>query len=271
MNAVKRYLDEIGRVSLLTAEEEVELAKRAESGDREARRRLIEANLRLVVSIARKYQGFGLPLEDLIQEGNLGLIRAADRFDWRRGYRFSTYAVPWIQQAIQRGIAARGTLIRTPVHARSTVAKLARGRQELEQELGREPTPDEIARHAGVNGDRARSLAAAVLPPLPLDHRVRAGGEETFADFLPDPGPPPEELAVRSSERRDIEKALSLLTPREERVLRLRFGLDDGRPRTLREIGRELGLSGERVRQIEVRAIRRLRHPKRRELLADSA
>lgn len=267
MDTLGKYLEEIGHIPLLSVEEERELAMRIERGDEDARRRLIEANLRLVVNIAKRYVRSGIPIEDLIQEGNLGLIRAAEKFDWRRGYKFSTYATIWIHQAIRRGIANRAGLVRIPVHGHDVIARLKRARRLLEQELAHEPSIEEIAASAGVDPDLARDLLNADAAPFPLDIPIDPSGTETLSSFLPDSREDPEESAVRSSLRRDIELVLTTLSPREQAVIRMRFGLDDNRPRTLQEIGRIFGLTRERIRQIELKAIRKLRHPSRRRRL----
>jgi RNA polymerase primary sigma factor len=269
MDLVSRYLQEIGRIPLPTAEEEVELAKRIEAGDEEAKRRLIEANLRLVVSIAKKFQGHGLPIEDLIQEGNLGLIRAVEKYDWRKGYRFTTYATWWIKQAIQRAIADKSTLVRVPVHARDVAARLRRERARLEQSLGHDPDIDLVARSAGVDPELARSIAAATSAPLPLDAQISPSSQETFEDFLTDMHEGPDEYTARDFLRSALREIVSKLPAREQEVIRLRFGLDDGHPMTLEQIGRRFGLTRERIRQIEQKALRKLRHRARKLGLKD--
>ncbi|KNZ70632.1 RpoD subfamily RNA polymerase sigma-70 subunit [Thermincola ferriacetica] len=267
---VRMYLKEIGRVPLLTAEEEVELAKRMESGDEEAKRRLAEANLRLVVSIAKRYVGRGLLFLDLIQEGNLGLIKAVEKFDYRKGYKFSTYATWWIRQAITRAIADQARTIRIPVHMVETINKLIRVSRQLLQELGREPTPEEIAAEMDIPVDRVREIMKIAQEPVSLETPIGEEEDSHLGDFIEDQdAPAPAEAASFILLREQLEEVLETLTPREEKVLRLRFGLDDGRSRTLEEVGQEFGVTRERIRQIEAKALRKLRHPSRSKKLKD--
>lgn len=267
---VRMYLKEIGRVPLLTAEEEVELAKRMETGDEEAKRRLAEANLRLVVSIAKRYVGRGLLFLDLIQEGNLGLIKAVEKFDYRKGYKFSTYATWWIRQAITRAIADQARTIRIPVHMVETINKLIRVSRQLLQELGREPTPEEIAAEMDIPVDRVREIMKIAQEPVSLETPIGEEEDSHLGDFIEDQdAPAPAEAASFILLREQLEEVLETLTPREEKVLRLRFGLDDGRSRTLEEVGQEFGVTRERIRQIEAKALRKLRHPSRSKKLKD--
>ncbi|GAB4269093.1 RNA polymerase sigma factor RpoD [Thermincola ferriacetica] len=267
---VRMYLKEIGRVPLLTAEEEVELAKRMETGDEEAKRRLAEANLRLVVSIAKRYVGRGLLFLDLIQEGNLGLIKAVEKFDYRKGYKFSTYATWWIRQAITRAIADQARTIRIPVHMVETINKLIRVSRQLLQELGREPTPEEIAAEMDIPVDRVREIMKIAQKPVSLETPIGEEEDSHLGDFIEDQdAPAPAEAASFILLREQLEEVLETLTPREEKVLRLRFGLDDGRSRTLEEVGQEFGVTRERIRQIEAKALRKLRHPSRSKKLKD--
>ncbi|HHW17777.1 MAG TPA: RNA polymerase sigma factor RpoD [Firmicutes bacterium] len=266
---VRMYLKEIGRVPLLTAEEEVELAKRMEMGDKEAKQRLIEANLRLVVSIAKRYVGRGMLFLDLIQEGNMGLIKAVEKFDYRKGYKLSTYATWWIRQAITRAIADQARTIRIPVHMVETINKLIRIERQLLQQLGRSPTAEEIAEEMGITPDKVREIQKIAQEPVSLETPI---GEEDshLGDFIEDEdAPAPAEAASFLLLREQIEEVLDTLNEREQKVLRLRFGLDDGKARTLEEVGREFGVTRERIRQIEAKALRKLRHPQRSKKLRD--
>ena len=267
---VRMYLKEIGKVPLLTAEEEIELAKRMEQGDEEAKRRLIEANLRLVVSIAKRYVGRGMLFLDLIQEGNLGLIKAVEKFDYRKGYKFSTYATWWIRQAITRAIADQARTIRIPVHMVETINKLIRVSRQLLQEYGREPQPEEIAREMGISEDKVREILKIAQEPISLETPIGEEEDSHLGDFIPDEdAPAPAEAAAYNLLKEQLKEVLDTLTPREEKVLRLRFGLDDGRARTLEEVGREFNVTRERIRQIEAKALRKLRHPSRSKKLKD--
>lgn len=267
---VRMYLKEIGRVPLLTAEEEVELAKRIEAGDEEAKRELAEANLRLVVSIAKRYVGRGMLFLDLIQEGNLGLIKAVEKFDYRKGYKFSTYATWWIRQAITRAIADQARTIRIPVHMVETINKLIRVSRQLLQELGREPTPEEIATEMDLSVERVREIMKIAQEPVSLETPIGEEEDSHLGDFIEDQdSPAPAEAASFLMLKEELKDALDTLTPREERVLRLRFGLDDGRSRTLEEVGQVFGVTRERIRQIEAKALRKLRHPSRSKKLKD--
>jgi RNA polymerase primary sigma factor len=297
---VRMYLREIGRVSLLTGRDEVELAMAMEAGkaafvrrgalaqqarvdlsaERElrltitrgeqARRRLVEANLRLVVSVAKKYIGRGLSLLDLIQEGNIGLIRAVEKFDYRMGFKFSTYATWWIRQAITRAIADQARTIRIPVHMVETINKLTRTARRLLQELGREPTPDEIGAEMGFSADRVRDIIKVSQEPVSLETPIGEEEDSHLGDFIPDEGTLlPADAATNQMLRETVEDVLASLTSRERRVLQLRFGLDDGRSRTLEEVGKEFGVTRERIRQIEAKALRKLRHPSRSKRLRD--
>ncbi len=267
---VRMYLKEIGRVPLLTAVEEVELAKRMETGDEEAKRRLAEANLRLVVSIAKRYVGRGLLFLDLIQEGNLGLIKAVEKFDYRKGYKFSTYATWWIRQAITRAIADQARTIRIPVHMVETINKLIRVSRQLLQEFGREPSPEEIANEMDIPVERVREIMKIAQEPVSLETPIGEEEDSHLGDFIEDQdAPAPAEAASFILLREQLEEVLETLTPREEKVLRLRFGLDDGRSRTLEEVGQEFGVTRERIRQIEAKALRKLRHPSRSKKLKD--
>jgi RNA polymerase primary sigma factor len=297
---VRMYLREIGLVALLTAREEVELAMQMEAGEEAflrqaelvarselrpvvsselrrviekgdlARRRLIEANLRLVVSVAKKYIGRGMSLLDLIQEGNIGLIRAVQKFDYRKGYKFSTYATWWIRQAITRGIADQARTIRIPVHMVETINKLTRTSRRLLQELGRDPTPDEIGYDLGITADKVREIQKVSQEPVSLETPIGEEEDSHLGDFIPDDATlAPSEAASHQLLKEQVEDVLASLTGRERRVLQLRFGLDDGRSRTLEEVGREFGVTRERIRQIEAKALRKLRHPSRSKKLKD--
>jgi len=267
---VRMYLKEIGRVPLLTAEDEVALARRIEEGDDEAKRRLAEANLRLVVSIAKRYVGRGMLFLDLIQEGNLGLIKAVEKFDYRKGYKFSTYATWWIRQAITRAIADQARTIRIPVHMVETINKLIRVQRHLLQELGREPTAEEIADEMDVSVERVREILKVAQEPVSLETPIGEEEDSHLGDFIEDEdAPAPAEAASYLLLREQISEVLGSLTPREQRVLELRFGLDDGRARTLEEVGQVFGVTRERIRQIEAKALRKLRHPSRSKKLKD--
>ena len=267
---VRMYLKEIGRVPLLTPEEEIELAKRMEQGDEEAKRRLCEANLRLVVSIAKRYVGRGMLFLDLIQEGNLGLIKAVEKFDWRKGYKFSTYATWWIRQAITRAIADQARTIRIPVHMVETINKLVRVSRQLLQELGREPTPEEIAKEMNISEDKVREIMKIAQEPVSLETPIGEEEDSHLGDFIEDQeARAPAEEASFTLLREQLDEVLKTLTEREQRVLRLRFGLDDGRARTLEEVGQKFGVTRERIRQIEAKTLRKLRHPSRSKKLKD--
>jgi RNA polymerase primary sigma factor len=264
------YLKEIGKVPLLSADEEIVYAQRMEEGDQNARRKLAEANLRLVVSIAKRYVGRGMLFLDLIQEGNLGLIKAVEKFDYRKGYKFSTYATWWIRQAITRAIADQARTIRIPVHMVETINKLIRVSRQLLQEHGRDPQPDEIAKEMGVTEDKVREIMKIAQEPVSLETPIGEEEDSHLGDFIPDDDvPAPAEVAAYTMLKEQLTDVLDTLTPREEKVLRLRFGLDDGRARTLEEVGREFQVTRERIRQIEAKALRKLRHPSRSKKLKD--
>jgi RNA polymerase primary sigma factor len=267
---VRMYLKEIGNVPLLTTEQEVELAKRVEAGDEEAKKALTEANLRLVVSIAKKYVGRGMPFLDLIQEGNMGLMKAVDKFDYTKGYKFSTYATWWIRQAITRGIADTGRTIRVPVHMVETINKTLRMTRTLLQELGREPTPEEVAARLNVPVSRVREVLKISRDPVSLDTPIGEEDDSHLGDFIEDDSAlSPADSAAFSMLREELSTALESLTDRERQVVRLRFGLEDGRARTLEEVGKEFNVTRERIRQIEAKALRKLRHPSRSKRLKD--
>ena len=267
---VRMYLKEIGKVPLLTADEEIELAKRMENGDKEAEQKLAEANLRLVVSIAKRYVDRGMLFLDLIQEGNLGLIKAVEKFDYRKGYKFSTYATWWIRQAITRAIADQARTIRIPVHMVETINKLIRVSRSLLQELGREPTPEEIAEEMKMSVERVGEILKISQEPVSLETPIGEEEDSHLGDFIQDENVPvPADAAAFMMLKEQLEEVLSTLTDREQKVLRLRFGLDDGRARTLEEVGREFNVTRERIRQIEAKALRKLRHPSRSRKLKD--
>ncbi len=267
---VRMYLKEIGKVPLLSAEEEIELAKRMELGDQEAKKRLAEANLRLVVSIAKRYVGRGMLFLDLIQEGNLGLIKAVEKFDYRKGYKFSTYATWWIRQAITRAIADQARTIRIPVHMVETINKLIRVSRQLLQELGREPSPEEIAAEMNMPVDRVREILKISQEPVSLETPIGEEEDSHLGDFIQDDNVPvPADAAAFTLLKEQLQEVLGTLTEREQKVLTLRFGLDDGRARTLEEVGKEFNVTRERIRQIEAKALRKLRHPSRSRKLKD--
>lgn len=267
---VRMYLKEIGKVPLLSAEEEIELAKRMEEGDEAAKKRLAEANLRLVVSIAKRYVGRGMLFLDLIQEGNLGLIKAVEKFDYRKGYKFSTYATWWIRQAITRAIADQARTIRIPVHMVETINKLIRVSRQLLQELGREPQPEKIAEKMDMSVDRVREILKISQEPVSLETPIGEEEDSHLGDFIQDDNVPvPADAAAFTLLKEQLVEVLNTLTDREQKVLRLRFGLDDGRARTLEEVGKEFNVTRERIRQIEAKALRKLRHPSRSRKLKD--
>ena len=267
---VRMYLKEIGKVPLLSAEEEIELAKKMEQGDENAKKRLAEANLRLVVSIAKRYVGRGMLFLDLIQEGNLGLIKAVEKFDYRKGYKFSTYATWWIRQAITRAIADQARTIRIPVQMVETINKLIRVSRQLLQELGREPTPEEIAEEMDMPVDRVREILKISQEPVSLETPIGEEEDSHLGDFIQDDNVPvPADAAAFTLLKEQLVEVLGTLTEREQKVLRLRFGLDDGRARTLEEVGKEFNVTRERIRQIEAKALRKLRHPSRSRKLKD--
>ena len=267
---VRMYLKEIGKVPLLSANEEIEIAKRMAEGDQEAKRQLAEANLRLVVSVAKRYVGRGMLFLDLIQEGNLGLIKAVEKFDYRKGYKFSTYATWWIRQAITRAIADQARTIRIPVHMVETINKLIRVNRQLLQEYGREPRPEEIAAEMGISEEKVREIIKVAQEPVSLETPIGEEEDSHLGDFIPDDdAPAPAEVAAFTLLKEQLMEVLDTLTPREEKVLRLRFGLDDGKARTLEEVGKEFNVTRERIRQIEAKALRKLRHPSRSKKLKD--
>ena len=267
---VRMYLKEIGRVALLTTEEEIDLAKRMAAGDEQAKKKLAEANLRLVVSIAKRYVGRGMLFLDLIQEGNLGLIKAIDKFDYEKGFKFSTYATWWIRQAITRAIADQARTIRIPVHMVETINKYVRISRQLLQELGRDPKPEEIAERMGIPLEKIREIQKISLDPVSLETPIGEEEDSHLGDFVEDEGAlsPPESAAFMLL-KKQLEEVLDTLTEREKKVLALRFGLDDGRSRTLEEVGKEFGVTRERIRQIEAKALRKLKHPSRSKKLKD--
>ena len=267
---VRMYLKEIGKVDLLSPDEEIELAKRMLEGDEKAKKRLAEANLRLVVSIAKRYVGRGMLFLDLIQEGNLGLIKAVEKFDYTKGYKFSTYATWWIRQAITRAIADQARTIRIPVHMVETINKVIRVSRQLLQELGHDPSPEEIADEMGIPADKVREIMKIAQEPVSLETPIGEEEDSHLGDFIPDDdAPEPAEVASFTLLKEQLVEVLKTLTPREEKVLRLRFGIEDGRTRTLEEVGKEFNVTRERIRQIEAKALRKLRHPSRSKKLKD--
>ena len=267
---VRMYLKEIGKVALLTGDEEVDLAKRMQAGDEEAKQKLCEANLRLVVSIAKRYVGRGMLFLDLIQEGNLGLIKAVDKFDYTKGFKFSTYATWWIRQAITRSIADQARTIRIPVHMVETINKLIRVSRQLLQTYGREPTPEEIAMEMDITVEKVREIQKIAQEPVSLETPIGEEEDSHLGDFIPDDDvPAPAEAAAFSMLKEQLVEVLGTLTDREQKVLKLRFGLEDGRARTLEEVGKEFDVTRERIRQIEAKALRKLRHPSRSKKLKD--
>ncbi len=267
---VRMYLKEIGKVPLLDTEAELEIAKRMADGDEEAKRMLIEANLRLVVSIAKRYVGKGMFFLDLIQEGNLGLMKAVEKFDFTKGFKFSTYATWWIRQAITRAIADQARTIRIPVHMVETIHKVSRYQRQLLQELGHEATAEEVAEKIGMSADKVREIMKIAQDPVSLETPIGEEEDSHLGDFIPDDdSPAPQEAASFAMLREQLSEVLHTLTPREEHVLKLRYGLDDGRPRTLEEVGKEFNITRERIRQIEAKALRKLRHPSRSKRLKD--
>ena len=268
---VKMYLKDIGRVPLLSGDEEIDLARRMQEGDEAAKKRLSEANLRLVVSIAKRYVGRGMLFLDLIQEGNLGLMKAVEKFDYQKGFKFSTYATWWIRQSITRAIADQARTIRIPVHMVETINKLIRVSRQLLQEYGREPQPEEIAEVMGIPEDKVREIIKIAQEPVSLETPIGEEEDSHLGDFIPDDdAPAPADAAAFTLLKEQLMNVLSTLTPREEMVLKLRFGLEDGRARTLEEVGREFKVTRERIRQIEAKALRKLRHPSRSRKLKDS-
>ncbi|MBU5427093.1 RNA polymerase sigma factor RpoD [Tissierella pigra] len=267
---VRMYLKEIGKIPLLTGDEEIKLAKRMQDGDEEAKKKLAEANLRLVVSIAKRYVGRGMLFLDLIQEGNLGLMKAVEKFDYEKGFKFSTYATWWIRQAITRAIADQARTIRIPVHMVETINKLVRVQRQLVQELGRDPSPEEIGKEMGMEVERVREIMKIAQEPVSLETPIGEEEDSHLGDFIPDDEVlAPAEAATFTMLREQLIDVLDTLTPREQKVLRLRFGLDDGRARTLEEVGKEFEVTRERIRQIEAKALRKLRHPSRSKKLKD--
>ena len=266
---VRQYLRDIGKVPLLNAQQEIDLAKRVEDGQQQAKHQLISANLRLVVSIAKKYVGRGMSLLDLIEEGNIGLMRAVEKYDWRRGYKFSTYATWWIRQAITRAIADQARTIRIPVHMVETINRFNRTQRRLMQDLGREPTPEEVAEALGIDPAKAREIVKVSQEPTSLATPVGDEDDSALGDFIPDEKSRPEEQATRELLKEHLDDVLNTLSPREKRVLQLRFGLEDGKQRTLEEVGKEFGVTRERIRQIEAKAVRKLKHPTRAKKLRD--
>ncbi len=266
---VRQYLRDIGKIPLLTAQDEIDLAKKAEKGEKKSRDKLTSANLRLVVSIAKKYVGRGMSLLDLIEEGNIGLMRAVDKYDWRRGYKFSTYATWWIRQAITRAIADQARTIRIPVHMVETINRFNRTQRRLMQELGREPTPEEVAKVLEMDPMKAREIIKVSQEPTSLETPVGDEEDSHLGDFIADQGLQPDEQATRELLKIHLDEVLDSLSPREKRVLQLRFGLEDGKQRTLEEVGKEFGVTRERIRQIEAKAIRKLKHPTRAKKLRD--
>ena len=269
-DSVKMYLKDIGKVALLTAEDEVELAKRMEEGDEEAKKILSEANLRLVVSIAKRYVGRGMQVLDLIQEGNLGLMKAVEKFDYTKGFKFSTYATWWIRQAITRAIADQARTIRIPVHMVETINKQVRATRQLLQKLGREPSPEEIAEYLGCPEEKVREIQKIAQDPVSLETPIGEEEDSHLGDFIEDDRAlSPSDVAESNMLKEQLIQVLNTLTPREEKVLRLRYGLDDSHPRTLEEVGKEFNVTRERIRQIEAKALRKLRHPNRLKKLKD--
>ncbi|MBP3292064.1 MAG: RNA polymerase sigma factor RpoD [Clostridia bacterium] len=269
-DSVKMYLKDIGKVALLTAEDEVELAKRMEEGDEEAKKILSEANLRLVVSIAKRYVGRGMQFLDLIQEGNLGLMKAVEKFDYTKGFKFSTYATWWIRQAITRAIADQARTIRIPVHMVETINKQVRATRQLLQKLGREPSPEEIAEYLGCPEEKVREIQKIAQDPVSLETPIGEEEDSHLGDFIEDDRAlSPSDVAESNMLKEQLIQVLNTLTPREEKVLRLRYGLDDSHPRTLEEVGKEFNVTRERIRQIEAKALRKLRHPNRLKKLKD--
>jgi RNA polymerase primary sigma factor len=267
---VRMYLKEIGKIPLLTSDEEIDLAKRMEDGDEIAKKKLAEANLRLVVSIAKRYVGRGMLFLDLIQEGNLGLMKAVEKFEYRKGFKFSTYATWWIRQAITRAIADQARTIRIPVHMVETINKLVRVQRQLVQELGRDPSPEEIGNEMNLDVERVREIMKIAQEPVSLETPIGEEEDSHLGDFIPDEDVlAPAEAATFTMLREQLIDVLDSLTPREQKVLKLRFGLDDGRARTLEEVGKEFEVTRERIRQIEAKALRKLRHPSRSKKLKD--